>query len=153
MVPRILAVNVCVVAGATFALGGETLTTMCARIVICAFMNCVGSASLAAVSVTGFGEGTSAGARYSTVPAGAVFTTWHGLEATTQICPTTVLPPAIPATCQITFEFEVPETAAVNGCRCPTAAVTADGVNVTEAVLVSATVAGPETFGFTALTA
>jgi hypothetical protein len=106
-----------------------------------------------AVSVTGFGEGTAAGARYSTVPAGAVLTTWQGLDPTTQICPTSVLPPGIPATCQTTFEFGVPETVAVNGCRFPTALVTLEGLNVSVAELVNVTVADPATFGFTALTA
>jgi hypothetical protein len=105
------------------------------------------------VSVTGFGDGTAGGARYSTVPAVAVLTTWHGLDATTQICPTAVLPPGIPETCQITFAFGLPETEAVNGCRCPTAALALDGVKFSAALLVSVTLAIPAALGFAALTA
>ena len=75
VVPTTFAANTCVAVGARLTLGGETLTTICDRTVICALIDCAGSAWLVAVRVTGFGEGTESGAKYSTVPAGAAFTT------------------------------------------------------------------------------
>jgi hypothetical protein len=104
-------------------------------------------------SATGFGDGTDAGAKYSTLPAGAVVTITHGLDATTQICPTDVLPPAIPPTCQMTFVFALPEILAVNICRWLAARVAERGDNEMLAELVSVTLAVLEMFGFAWLVA
>jgi len=116
-------------------------------------MICAGNAWLETVSGIGFGDGIDAGARYSTLPAGAMLTNWHGFDATTQICPTLVLPPGIPLTCQITFVFALPEMVTVNGWRWLTALVALPGVNVSAPGIVSVTVASPEAAGFAALTA
>jgi hypothetical protein len=143
----------CVAPGANDTLGGETLTTMCASTVICALAVCDGLAWLTAESATGFGAGTDAGARYSTLPAGAVVTTTQGLEPTTQTCPTNVLPPAIPPTCHVTFAFALPEILAVNICRWLTARVAESGDNEMLAELVSVTLAVLEMLGFAWLVA
>jgi hypothetical protein len=90
---------------------------MCASTVICALAVCDGFAALTAERVTGFGDGTDAGARYSTLPAGAVVTTTHGFDPTAQTCPTLALPPATPPISHMTFVFALPETLAVNICR------------------------------------
>jgi hypothetical protein len=116
-VPSTLATKDCVPPGARLALDGDTETTMCASTVICALAIWDGFATFAAERFTGFGDGTDAGARYSTLPAGAVVTTTHGFDATTQICPTLVLPPATSPTCHVTFVFVLPETLAVKICR------------------------------------
>lgn len=60
--PKTPAVNDCVAPGARVALGGETLTIMCASTVIGALALCEGFAWLTAEIVTGFGDGTEAGA-------------------------------------------------------------------------------------------
>lgn len=54
--------KVCVPPGASVALGGETLTMMCASTVICALVVCEGFAWLTTEIGTGFGDGTEAGA-------------------------------------------------------------------------------------------
>ncbi len=146
--PKTLAVKVCVAPGGRFALGGATLTIMCASTVICALALCDGFAWLTAARVTGFGEGTDAGARNSTLLAGALVTTTHGFDATTQICPTAALPPAMPPACHVTFVFALPVTLAVNICRWLTARVAEVGESEMLAVLVSVTMAMLDTLGF-----
>ena len=146
--PKTLAVKDCAAPGGKVALGGETLTTMCASKVICALATCDGFAWLTTESVTGFGDGTDAGARYSTLPAGAIVTIAQGLDPTTQIWPTDVFPPGIPATCHETFVLALPEIVAVSICRWLTARVAESGDNEMLARLVSVTLAEFEMLGF-----
>jgi hypothetical protein len=62
-VPPIVAVKRCWPLLASEALPGNTLTTMCGRMVTVAEALCVLSAWLVAVTVTGLGDGTPAGER------------------------------------------------------------------------------------------
>ncbi len=84
--------------------------------VACALPLRVGSARLVAVSVTGFGVGIVAGAKYSTLPEigprGA-----QGFDAGTQIWPTVEFPSAIPFTVQVTAVLDEFATVAVNMAR------------------------------------
>jgi hypothetical protein len=75
----------------------------------------VASAALTAVTVT-LGPGIVAGAVY---------------RPPDEIVPLVELPPAAPFTCQLTFEFVVPETIAVNCCVALAARTTLPGETVT----------------------
>src|SRR5579863_306794 len=133
--------------------GGETLSAMCARTVIWALADCDASAWLVTKSVTGLGEGVAPGAKYSTLPAGAELTCWHGLDARTQICPTVVFPPGIPLISHVTFVLGVPEIEAVNIWRWLTARVELNGVSARDTVLEIVTLALPVALGFAELVA
>jgi hypothetical protein len=82
--------------------------------VICALALFVESVALSAVALTGFGEGMEPGARNSTSGEVVLVTIWQGFEATAQICPNVVFPPAIPFTLQIIPVFVVPLTCALS---------------------------------------
>ena len=64
-----------------------------------------------------------------------------------------MLPPGIPAICQITFVFELPEIVTLNGWRWLTALVAAVGVNTSAPGVVKVIVAWPAAVGFATLTA
>jgi hypothetical protein len=59
------------------------------------------SAWLVAVMVTGLGDGTPAGARYSTLAPLLAVTGWQGTDPAAQISPVDELPPGIPLTCHV----------------------------------------------------
>src|ERR1043166_1833375 len=101
-VPRTPAVKDCVAPGARVALPGKTETTTWLSMVTCAVANLVGSAELAACSVTGFGAGKLPGARKSTCDAEALSTGTQGLDASTQTWPSDVEPAGTPLTDQFT---------------------------------------------------
>jgi hypothetical protein len=85
---------------------------------------CVGCARLAAVTVTVFGAGGTAGAVYNPV---------------LPIVPTVVYPPATPFTDHVAPWFVLPVTVAVNCCVCPTSTVGAAGFTPTTTSTVSVT--------------
>src|SRR2546425_1265934 len=95
---------------ATMPMGGNTVT--------CAVPILVGSATLTALTVTGFGLGTVLGAVYRPV---------------TEMVPTVALPPSTSFTNQVTAVLSPPgaTTVAVNCCVCPTSTVAVWGVTVT----------------------
>jgi hypothetical protein len=109
----------------------------------------VGSAALAAVTLTGFDEGTDAGARKSTLPEAGPAGAMHGTEAGWQICPRIASPLRIPLTVQVTATFGVLVTVGVNVVRWVIATDTAEGATVTLTALtivtVAETVAAPAT--------
>jgi hypothetical protein len=59
----------------------------------------------------------------------------------------------MPATCQITFVFELPEIVTLNGWRWLTALVALVGVNTSAPGVVKVMVAWPAAVGFATLTA
>jgi hypothetical protein len=91
-------------------------------IVTVAVPDCVGAAALAAVTVSVFGVGGTAGAVYNPV----VFTV-----------PTVTYPPTTPSTDHVAAWFVLPVTLAVNCCVCPTTTVGAGGFTATTTTTLS----------------
>ena len=145
-VPRTLARNVCRAPGGSVALGGETLTTTCGKMVMLLEALRVASSRLVARSVTGLGEGTAAGARKSTEAAPDEVAVWQGLEPTAQTWPTVVLPPGTPFTCQLTPEVAELRSCTLKVCRWLTLSVAEAGARVTAMAPVSVTVAAAAAF-------
>lgn len=112
-----------------------------------------GSASLAAVSCTGFGVGTPAGPRNSTALVAGIETGWHGFDPTEQICPNAGLPPATPFTAQVTAASGEPVTLAETVCRWPIATDAAVGDTPTVIPLIKEMLAVALVAGFAALVA
>jgi hypothetical protein len=101
----------------------------------------VESAALVAVTVTGSDEGTTAGARKSTLPGTGPAGATQGTEAGWQIWPRVALPSGIPLTDHVTAVFDVPVTVGVSVVRWVIATDTAEGATVTLTVLTIVTVA------------
>src|SRR5258707_584178 len=110
LVPSTDAVKPCTASGANVKLPGSTDTSRWLITVICALALFVESAALAAVALTGFGDGMAPGATKSTCGAEVLVTVWQGFEPTTQISPSVVFPPTTPFTFQMTPVFDVPLT-------------------------------------------
>src|SRR5579871_2064988 len=104
---------------------------MCGKTVTLAEPVFDGSASLVAVMVTGFGEGTPAGARYSMLPPLVASSGWQGFDPAAQICPTAVFPPGTPLTCQVTVSFGVLLAVAAKVCAPPMASIALAGAMTT----------------------
>jgi hypothetical protein len=100
----------------------------------------VGSTTLAAFTVTTFGEGGIAGAAYKPLAS---------------MIPTVALPPATPFTDQLTPWFALPVTVAVNGCVCVTFRVGVVGLTATtiSTVRFTAFEVPPPGLGVTTVTA
>jgi hypothetical protein len=77
----------------------------------------VGSATLVAVTVTGFDEGTTAGARKSMAPEAGPIGAMHGTVKCWQIWPRIVFPLTAPFTDHVTAVFDVSATAGVSVVR------------------------------------
>src|ERR1700749_254834 len=85
------------------------------------------SASLVATTLTGFCDGTVAGATYTTLLGDAPLGGEHGLVEFAQICPTVVLPLSTPFTVHVTFVSEEPVTVGVSVSCCAVATLALDG--------------------------
>jgi hypothetical protein len=109
----------------------------------------VGSAELVAVTLTGFDEGTAAGARKSTLPEAGGAGAMHGMEPGWQIWPRIAFPLAIPLTVQVTAVFSVFVTVGVSVVLWVIATDAPEGATVTPTpltiVTVADTVAAPAT--------
>jgi hypothetical protein len=112
----------------------------------------VGSAALVAVTVTGFDEGTTAGARKSMAPEPGPVGATHGTVKCWQIWPRIVFPLTTPFTDQVTAVFEVLATAGVSVTRWLIATEVADGATVTLTLLTIVTAAEAIAFPATAWT-
>jgi hypothetical protein len=137
-------------AGGRNAKPGETLmdTEAGGAMITCALPNTDGATSLVATRVTTLGEGTTAGARKSTLPEIAACGAAHGLEPKRQISPTVVSPLTIPFTVQLTAVFVAFATMALNAARWPTETLAELGVTVTEIFALIVTVAVADCDGF-----
>jgi hypothetical protein len=94
---------------------------------ICAVTLRVESASLVATTLTGFCEGTFAGAKNVTLAEDAPVGGEQGEADVVQICPTLVLPFATPLTIHVTFASEEPVTVGVSVSCCDVATLALDG--------------------------
>ena len=99
----------------------------------------VGSAALAAVTLTGFDDGTDAGARKSTLPEAGPVGAVHGTEAVWQIWPRVAFPLRTPFTVQVTAVFAVLVTVGVNVVRWAMATDAPEGATVTLTALTIVT--------------
>lgn len=134
--------------GGIKALAGEIVTFVdpppVPTILICALALLVESASLVAVSATGFAEGTVAGAKKSIVVVPAPAGGTHGFEFVTQTCPSTVFPFATPLTVQTTDVSLALLTSAAKLARCCTTIFPLPGATLIVTLLTIVTVAEDE---------
>src|SRR5579859_1997139 len=131
LVPRTVATKDWTARGASVKEDGMTVTTRRLITVISAVALRVVSATLVARTVTGSGVGVEPGASKSTWRLLPLISGWHGLLATTQICPTVPFPLRMPLTVQVTALFALPKTWALNVTRRRMASVSVPGERLT----------------------